>query len=300
MPKVSIILPAYNVGRYIPEAIRSLQAQTLSDFEVIVINDGSSDNTLVQLKIIESNDYRIKLVSRTNTGIVGALNEALGYCTGQFIARMDGDDISLPERLQRQVSFLEENPSILLVGSAVEFVDSKNRRLKSYIPPCAPDDIMKALLDGNSGALIHPTVMGRATAWKAIGPYREAFKFVEDYDLFLRASAIGPLANIPSPLLRYRVHAQSTNYKRRDIQIRLHHELWANHRKINNLPVSSPPKVRPTDQPSMASVYLEWAEWAISGNEFKTALKYASKGLLRKPHSKTALKLFLYALRRSL
>jgi glycosyltransferase involved in cell wall biosynthesis len=282
MPRLSVILPAYNVARYLRDAIASVQAQTLADFELIVVDDGSTDATPTVLREIAAHEPRLRLLSRPNTGIVGALNDALALCTAPYVARMDGDDLCAPDRFEAQLAFLEANPQVLLVGSDVEFVDAHNARLKTYRPPHDATAIRDALLAGNSGALIHPAIMGPRRSWTETGGYRERYKFVEDYDLFLRVSRLGPLANLDRPLLRYRIHAQSTNYLRREQQIGLLKELCRSARAEAGCDPSFSFEPGPA-HPDLGSVYREWAWWAAEGGEHATARRYAVKSWIRRP-----------------
>ncbi|ATC63284.1 hypothetical protein CMV30_04555 [Nibricoccus aquaticus] len=273
-PLISVIIPAYNVAPYVRDALASVQAQTFRDFEIIVVNDGSTDSTLAILQGIAATEPRLKIISRPNTGIVGAMNDAIAASSAPFLARMDGDDLCAPQRFERQLAFLQANPAVLLVGSNVEFIDSTAARLKTYAPPHDASAIHTALLAGNSGALIHPAVMGPRRAWTETGGYREAYKFVEDYDLYLRAARLGPLANLDEPLLRYRIHAQSTNYLRRDKQTVLLKELCRDARAHAGLTDSFVFNPSPA-HPDAASVYREWAWWAVDGREKATARRYA-------------------------
>jgi glycosyltransferase involved in cell wall biosynthesis len=296
MPILSVIMPAYNVAPYVRDAVTSVQAQTLRDFELVIVNDGSTDETLPILQEIAGHDPRLRIISRPNTGIVGALNEAISATTAPYIARMDGDDLCMPERFERQLGFLNANPDVLLVGSDVEFIDSHGARLKTYRPPQGSTAIQKALLEGNSGALIHPAIMGQRRAWSETGGYRESYQFVEDYDLYLRAARLGPLANVDKPLLRYRIHAQSTNYIRRDRQVTLLKELCRDARyqaglkdDFNFLP--SPAHA------DLASVYREWSGWALEGGENETARHYAWKAWRLRPWQSACIHCLSHTLR---
>ncbi|MBC7366736.1 MAG: DUF4105 domain-containing protein, partial [Undibacterium sp.] len=227
-------------------------------------------------------DARLRVIRRPNTGIVGALNDGLATARGRFIARMDGDDLSLPSRFVRQLDFLQANPSVALVGTSVEFIDARGARLKLHRPPRSGAAIRAALLDGNSGALIHPTIMGPRDVWQRLGGYLPAWNYVEDYDLFLRASLQGPLANLPEILLRYRIHAQSTNYRHRAVQLSLLGDRCRAARADAGLNANFTPAVSPAHA-DLASVYREWTGWATEGGEFATARHYAFKAWLRRP-----------------
>ncbi len=122
-PSVSVLMPIYNAELTLAEAVESILAQTFTDFELIVVDDGSTDGSLQMLQKFAHRDTRIRIISRPNTGIAGALNEAMDAARGEFLARMDADDISLPARFEKQVAFLQEHPDVVLLGSRVMLVE---------------------------------------------------------------------------------------------------------------------------------------------------------------------------------
>ena len=122
-PRVSVALPVHNCERYVAEAIESILAQTFTDFEFLIVDDGSTDGTLPILNRFAARDSRIRVISRPNTGIVGALNEILGLARADLVARMDADDVALPVRFERQVRYLDEHPECVMVGSRVTIID---------------------------------------------------------------------------------------------------------------------------------------------------------------------------------
>jgi len=297
IPSISVVMPVYNAARYLPLAVESILRQTFRDFEFIAVDDGSADASRSILEGYAAKDSRVRVISRANTGIVGALSDGLKAARGRYIARMDGDDLCQPERLARQLEFLRARPDVCLVGGAVEFIDASARRLKSYRPPTDAKAIRQALLEGNGGALIHPAIMGPRAAWTAVGGYRQQYNYVEDYDLFLRMLRIGPLANLAEPVLAYRIHAQSTNYRRRDIQVRLLGELCLAARIEAGLDPAFTPAVTPA-HPNRASVYREWTKWAEEGGELDVACFYAAKACLNRPWKRENLSLLFHTLRR--
>ncbi len=133
---VSVIMPVYNGERYLEAAVESILNQTFSDFEFIITDDGSTDTSLALLRRYANRDPRIRLISRPNTGYVKALIEAVPLAKGKYIARMDADDISLPERFERQVRFLEQNPDYAVVGSKVLLIDSDGAPGPSAVTVC--------------------------------------------------------------------------------------------------------------------------------------------------------------------
>lgn len=212
--QISVLLPVYNVARYLRQALQSVLQQTFSDFEVVVVDDGSGDGSLAILREFGSADPRLRIISRPNTGIVGALNDGLEACRGEFVARMDADDVCHPARFAWQREFLASNEDCVALGSAVLFTDPANRPLKVYRPSEEHGMIVQALARGNGGALVHPSVMFRRSAILQVGGYREEYQWIEDLDLFIRLAAVGRLANLPNVLLRYRQHPKSVNHLR--------------------------------------------------------------------------------------
>jgi glycosyltransferase involved in cell wall biosynthesis len=207
-------MPVYNGARYVADAIDSILGQTFRDFEFIIVNDGSTDRSEKILREYEARDNRIKILSRANTGIVGALNDGLKECRAELIARMDADDVSLPDRFQRQVDYMAANRDCVAVGTRVIGIDPYGCELFRSEHKLTHGEIDADLLNGVGWALVHPTVMMRADAVKAVGGYRPLFQWVEDLDLFLRLAERGRLANIEQFLLNYRQHTESVNRTR--------------------------------------------------------------------------------------
>lgn len=213
IPKISVVMPMYNAERYIAAAIDSILAQAFSDFEFILVDDGSTDQSLEIVRHYERLHPRIRVLSRPNTGIVGALNDGLSLARGEFIARMDADDIAYPHRLERQVAFLEDHPECVAVGAPMRCIDHDGKPTNMvYDVPLAHAEIDMGLMLGRGGAIPHPTALLRRTAMERIGGYRDLFP-AEDTDLFLRLAEEGKLANVPEILLDYRVHPGNVSQK---------------------------------------------------------------------------------------
>ncbi len=207
-PLVSVVMSAYNAEKYIKEAIDSILGQTFTDFEFIIINDGSTDGTL---KIIKSyKDPRIVLISRKNKGLVASLNEGIERARGKYIARMDADDISMPERFEKQVEYLESHPEVGVVSSFVKMVDPDGNDIGIWQDDVATktyEEITNMIVKKN--CFSHPSVVIRT---KIIKHYKyRNIKAAEDYELWLRMVSDGiVLAKIPEFLYLYRQHDSST------------------------------------------------------------------------------------------
>ena len=203
MTKISVILPVYNAETFILEAVNSILNQNFKDFELILIDDASFDNTASILSGIS--DSRIRLFHHDqNQGLVASLNEGLHIACGDFIARMDHDDVALPERFARQVAFLEQNPMVDVVGTGYRLIDQDGNFGHSYRPPATSEEINWAMCF--LCPLAHPTIMARREILLAHGGYDKAATFAEDYDLWERLSRKVKIANLPETLLLLRKH----------------------------------------------------------------------------------------------
>ena len=202
---ISVIMPVYNGEIYLEDAIKSILNQTLQNFEFIIINDGSKDNSLEIIEKYASVDDRIIVINRENRGLVATLNEGINVSRGKYIARMDQDDICLPHRFAKQLKFLENNPEISICGSWIEtFGDEKH----VWKLPIKHDNI-KAKLILNS-AIVHPAVMLRKTVFDKF-LYEEEYNKAEDYALWVKIIDSFKFYNIPEVLLKYRIHDSQTN-----------------------------------------------------------------------------------------
>jgi len=208
MIPVSVLMPVYNAERYVAEAVESILAQTYTDFEFLIIDDGSTDRTPKILKRYAEQDPRIHLVSRPNRGLVPTLNEGLLLARGEFIARMDADDVALSDRFEVQVAYLREHPEVVCLGSKVQCIDEAGRFLYEGSHAMDHEAIEELVLTG-SCPLNHPSVMMRRAAVMAVGGYDPQMKHAEDLDLFLRLGEFGRLVNLPRTVLKYRVHPSS-------------------------------------------------------------------------------------------
>ncbi len=204
--RVSVLMPVYNDRPYLRQAVDSILTQTFTDFELLIINDGSTDGSSQLLDELASQHARIRAEHLPeNGGIVRALNRGLELCDGQYIARMDADDVALPQRLERQVSFLDSRDDVVALGTALNYIDAQGHDLE-VIRHGHPAG---SLLRGNP--LLHPTVMFRAHAVREHRlQYREEFRYAEDYYLWLEMSRLGRLASLDDVLLEYRISASAS------------------------------------------------------------------------------------------
>ena len=214
MPKISVVMPAYNAEKYIGEAIESILNQTFKDFEFIIINDGSVDHTKEIIR--EYNDPRIVLLENDkNRGIVLSLNKGLDAATGKYIARMDADDIALKNRFERQVEYLDEHKDIGVLGTGICTFGEKIKEQKRVFTTNAEQ--LKAELLFNS-CIAHPTVMIRKSVLQKYNlKYNTEFAGAEDYCLWWNIAKVSKIATLPDILLDYRIH-ESQITKKKDVQ----------------------------------------------------------------------------------
>lgn len=208
-PAVSVVMPAYNAERFLTEAIDSILAQSLKDFELIIINDASADLTKEIIMSCRAKDPRIiYLENETNLGVHETLNAGLHQARGEFIARMDADDIAEPQRLEKQVTFLRSNSDAIVCGTFLQMIDETGRVIGKRIYETTDAGIKKGILRGSPFA--HPSVMIRRETLAAHAlRYSGAYPYAEDYDLWLRLMSFGKFFNLGEPLLRYRLSDQA-------------------------------------------------------------------------------------------
>lgn len=204
---ISVILPAYNAELYIKEAIDSVLAQTFTNFELIILNDGSTDKT--EEIILSYQDSRIVYVkNEQNLGLIGTLNKGMALAKGKYIARMDADDICLPERFAKQVNFLEEHPDYIICGTAAyRFFNNLTDKKAFYVP--INDENIRVRLFFNTG-FIHPSVMFRTETIRTHNlSFNDNYKYAEDYYFWMDLLKYGKGFNLKEKLLYYRVVATS-------------------------------------------------------------------------------------------
>jgi GT2 family glycosyltransferase len=211
-PMVSVVTAVRNAARFLPAAIESILWQTFTDFEFLLVEDGSTDETFQIMESYRARDPRIRTWHLESDGIGASLNFGCAMARGKYIARMDGDDISLPDRFQKQVSFLDKNPSVVVVGGGVENIGEDDRPYDPVDLPPATDAEIRAVLRTRN-CLAHSTIMMRRDVFNRTTGYR-FIPGAEDYDLWLRMSDFGQLANLPEILVKYRVHGSQASTQR--------------------------------------------------------------------------------------
>ena len=210
-------MPVFNSDQYLAEAIESILDQTYRDFEFLIMNDGSTDNSLKIIKKYALIDQRIHFWTHSNKGVTVTLNDLLKESHHDLIARMDADDISLPERFAKQVEFLDKNPDYVAIGCKVQTIDPAGRPLGQWCDKQTHEAIEEILINPfNAGVTViaHSGVMYRRKSVFAIGDYNESIKQSQDLDLWLRLIENGgKLANLPDTLLKVRLHNDSSCHR---------------------------------------------------------------------------------------
>jgi len=218
MPLVTVLMSVYNDARWLDTSIPSILGQTFTDFEFIIVDDGSIDKSLEIIKRYASKDQRIKYIKlKKNLGTARALNEGLKIARGKYVAKQDADDISMPERLEQEVRFLENHPDIAVVGSFVKIIGPDNEDLGVLCFPEEDQQIRKFMI--KRCPFIHSSVLIKREALSVIGGYNPSLRRVQDYDLWFKILSRFKGANLPLLLVAYRLYPEG--YKRKKFRYRL-------------------------------------------------------------------------------
>jgi glycosyltransferase involved in cell wall biosynthesis len=196
-PAVSVAMAVFDGAPWVGAAVESLLGQTLADLEVVVIDDGSTDATPEVLASIR--DPRLRIERRARQGLTRALNRALDLARAPLVARLDADDVALPERLARQRQYLDAHPDVGLLGTGAREVDPSGREVAILRPPVDDAALRRALIRANP--LVHSSVMMRRTVLDRVGGYDPSFPVAQDYDLWMRMARVSRLANLPELLV---------------------------------------------------------------------------------------------------
>jgi hypothetical protein len=216
---LSVLMPVYNSGRYLRATLDSILQQTFRDFELLVVDDGSTDDSGRILAEVAGRDRRISLSRHeANRGITRSMNQLFPRARGTYVTRHDADDLSEPERFARLVAFLEANPAVGVVGSRVLFIDSEGRPLDlDFFPSVyAHEAIEQEMLEGR--CICQGALMMRRQCVEAVGYYDESLDATEDFDLGLRLLEVTQFSCLEARLYRYRQHSESISHQRRAIQ----------------------------------------------------------------------------------
>lgn len=206
MSYCSIIIPAYNAIKYLPETLESVLNQTFTNFEVLIINDGSSDSIVEWAADII--DPRVKLISQTNQGVSAARNTGIKKSKGEYIAFLDADDLWEATKLEKQLQFLKNNPSLGLIHTAMMLIDGEGKSLGRTFISNVEGDALKALLEQNT--IVTSSVIVRRNCLETVGSFDNSLRSSEDWELWVRIASRYPFALIKEPLVFYRQHPHNT------------------------------------------------------------------------------------------
>lgn len=285
-PVISVLLPVYNAECYISEAIDSILTQTFADFELIVINDGSTDGTLEILQNYQEKDTRIRLFWRENKGLVATLNEGIDLARGEWLARMDQDDIAMPHRFERQLQWLAQTHADIC-GSWSQFFGTSNQSILKHPQSDAAIKIELLFMS----AFAHPTVIMKTALARQLR-YDSAWEYAEDYDLWQRAAQAGWLmTNIPEVLLCYRQHSTqiSSNaaFQQQGLSRKIRQRCWQSLKATDIKPewIAEVLKIR---EPIFSLPNMDYVDLAFTallqtteGEARNTALDYITQSYLR-------------------
>jgi glycosyltransferase involved in cell wall biosynthesis len=239
-PKVSVILPVYNGAKYVKQAIESVLRQTFSDFELIIINDGSTDGSLEIIK--SSHDPRIKIVDQENKGLITTLNTGIALSRAEHIARIDADDIwSNQDKLSRQMNYISQNPDCAVLGTWANIIDEDGNKISRLAYPKTDREIRSKIL--TKCCFVHPSVIFNKIMCEKAGGFNGQERYIEDYGLWLRMGQFGKFANIPEYLMSYRINKSGITQQKNYIQSQNSLAVIKNHK---------------TSYPNYMMGYLKW------------------------------------------
>jgi len=211
-PAISVLLSCYNGARWLDEAINSVLDQTFSDFDFVIVDDGSTDKSLEIIKFFAEKDARIVVIAKSNTGLADSLNVGMLQARGEWIARLDADDICEPARLEMQLAKARQNPGLVLIGSGLLEIDESGNSLETYRYPGRHTLLVKNLYSARKFPP-HSSAFYRTDVVRSIGGYRPRIKRSQDRDLWLRLSEVGQLTAIDEPLVRIRKHPDQISHE---------------------------------------------------------------------------------------
>jgi glycosyltransferase involved in cell wall biosynthesis len=265
-------------------AIRSILNQTWTDFEFLIFDDGSDDLSPAIIARLAEEDSRIVAFRRAHGGLTALLNEGIEQARGEFVARMDADDVAHPERLARQLDHLRRHSECVAVGTEALEVDSERMPIQDLGVAATHAEIEAQLLAGVGHAVLHPSAVYRREALLRVGGYRSELDAGEDLDLHLRLAEVGTLANLPEVLMEYRRHPASVSLNRSLDRHRAHDTAIreaAARRGID--PARLPPRRPPRADVAGHEVHAVWANRALQSGHLATARKHAWRAFRAAP-----------------
>jgi CTP:molybdopterin cytidylyltransferase MocA len=280
-PRVSVLLPVWNGEPFLSAAVESILRQTFSAFELIVIDDGSTDESAAIADGFARDDDRVRMIRRAHEGLSAALNAGIAAARGEYIARMDADDVSVPERLEKQVAYLDAHPACVAAGAWIEVVDEAGLPLGVKTNRETHEQICAALLHGLS-PMAHPTVVMRRDVLRSVSGYDARLYPSEDFDLWFRLAERGELANVGEVLLRHRRHKKAVGI-REGVKMKAMALLICNKaRNRQGLPSRSGKPIF-TSTKVDAQYHVECARAALNAGPRRAAVRHAAATIAADP-----------------
>lgn len=210
-PDVTVLIPCFNGDQWLRKAIESVLSQTFQNYELILVDDGSTDSTLDIIRRYSDLDERIVVIEKPHTDVSDSLNAGLAKANGTWVARLDQDDVCAPTRLSEQVSFVSDHPDVVFLGSAFIRIDEHGREVKQHGYPASHRRLM-VNLERLKGFCPHSTAFFRLDLARSVGGYRACLNNANDHDLWLRLASHGSLACLSAPLVQCRGHSRQMSH----------------------------------------------------------------------------------------
>lgn len=210
-PAITVLMSVYNGEQWLQEAIESVLNQTFRDFEFIIVDDGSTDNSAVIINRMRVLDSRIVTVSKQNTGLSDSLNYGIQKARGEWIARIDADDVCEPRRLEKQFQFAQLNPKLVYIGTGLSIINEVGEKLATHSYPTQHAQLLRNLTKARKFPA-HSSAFFRTKAVRSLGGYRTRIKRAEDWDLWLRLSEVGEMAALCESLIKLRQHSRQISH----------------------------------------------------------------------------------------
>jgi glycosyltransferase involved in cell wall biosynthesis len=274
IPKVSIVIPAYNSMKYLPDTLSSVWHQTFTDFEVLVVNDGSSDN--IREWASQVKDSRFKLISQANQGVSAARNAGILASKAEYIAFLDADDLWTPTKLETHVLCLDKNPEVGLVCSWTAMMNAQGQPTGRFMKPVADGSIYSKILVKN--VVECPSVLVRRTCFNKVGLYNINIRYNEDWEMWIRIAARYQFSVIKEPLVYYRQHPNNISKNWRQMQLGFT-------KVIRSAFKSAPRELQHLKKPSYghANLVLAWKALQSKDKDFKLAANFRASALSYDP-----------------
>ncbi|MGB5963087.1 MAG: glycosyltransferase family A protein [Coleofasciculaceae cyanobacterium] len=273
MPKVTVVIPAYNAMRYLPETMETALAQTFTDFEVLVVNDGSTDNTAEWVSQVT--DPRVRIVSQENKGLAGARNTGIAHAKGEYIAYLDADDLWEPTKLEKQVRCLDENPEVGLVYTWTALADQYGKSTGRVISSHAEGNVWHELIEFNM-VCCGSTPLIRRSCFDVVGLFSPDVSPSDDWDMWLRIANKFSFGVVKEALIRYRQHPSNSS---KNFQLMLD----TSRTLIERTFASAPTESLYLRNRSYGSIYLYLGWRAIENTDYKQAMHFRQQACAHRP-----------------